>query len=287
MGVRLRLAGLAAGFRLRRASPGHPARPPPRAVPVVARQPRHAGMPRPGVRPGPGRLVPRRGVPSGGPIGARLLPVAMGPRNVHGRISAALDQLRYRSGAGASPGIRDESRQPGLYPRPARARTAGHCAARLGSLRTLYRIRCADRAGAARGRHPRRPPRAHCQPARSRPGHTARKLNAQPPRRRAGPRAMAVNCQIPFAYTICALMSVSDLRQDYARSVLLEEAAAPSPFEQFNLWFAEALDAKVPEPNAMTLATVDAAGQPSARIVLVKGYDERGFAFFTNYESRK
>jgi len=82
-------------------------------------------------------------------------------------------------------------------------------------------------------------------------------------------------------------MSVSDLRQDYARSVLLEEAAAPSPFEQFNLWFAEALDAKVPEPNAMTLATVDAAGQPSARIVLVKGYDERGFAFFTNYESRK
>jgi len=82
-------------------------------------------------------------------------------------------------------------------------------------------------------------------------------------------------------------MSVSDLRQSYDKGVLLESQAAASPFEQFSLWFDEALAARVPEPNAMTLATVDAAGQPSARTVLIKGYDPRGLVFFTNYESRK
>src|SRR5690606_30257089 len=87
MGIWLRLAGLAAGLRLRRAPPGHPARPPPRAVPVVARQPRHAGMPRAGVRPGPGRLVPRPAVPLGRPVGARLLSRRVAPRHVHGRAS--------------------------------------------------------------------------------------------------------------------------------------------------------------------------------------------------------
>ena len=82
-------------------------------------------------------------------------------------------------------------------------------------------------------------------------------------------------------------MSVSDLRQSYEKNVLLESQASASPFAQFTLWFDEALASKVPEPNAMTLATVDANGQPSARIVLIKGFDERGFTFFTNYESRK
>ena len=82
-------------------------------------------------------------------------------------------------------------------------------------------------------------------------------------------------------------MSVSDLRQSYDKGVLLEDEAAASPFDQFSLWFDQALAAQVPEPNAMTLATVGADGQPSARIVLVKGYDARGFVFFTNYESRK
>ncbi len=82
-------------------------------------------------------------------------------------------------------------------------------------------------------------------------------------------------------------MSVSDLRQSYEKNVLLESQAASSPLEQFTRWFDEALAAKVPEPNAMTLATVDASGQPSARIVLIKGFDEQGFTFFTNYESRK
>ncbi|KCB50157.1 pyridoxamine 5'-phosphate oxidase [Bordetella hinzii] len=82
-------------------------------------------------------------------------------------------------------------------------------------------------------------------------------------------------------------MSVSDLRQSYERGVLLESQAAVSPIDQFALWFDEAIAAKVPEPNAMTLATVDASGQPSARTVLIKGFDARGFTFFTNYDSRK
>ena len=60
-----------------------------------------------------------------------------------------------------------------------------------------------------------------------------------------------------------------------------------NPFRQFEAWFAQAIDAQLPEPNTMTLATVDSRGRPSARIVLVKGVDERGFVFFTNYDSRK
>jgi len=82
-------------------------------------------------------------------------------------------------------------------------------------------------------------------------------------------------------------MSLADLRQIYDKHELLESQAAASPFDQFATWFDEALAAEVPEPNAMTLATVDTSGQPSARIVLVKGADERGFVFYTNYESRK
>lgn len=82
-------------------------------------------------------------------------------------------------------------------------------------------------------------------------------------------------------------MSVADLRQVYQKSVLLESDAAASPVDQFARWFEQALSAQVPEPNAMTLATADAQGRPSARIVLLKGYDEQGFVFYTNYASRK
>ena len=82
-------------------------------------------------------------------------------------------------------------------------------------------------------------------------------------------------------------MSVSDLRQSYEKNVLLESQAASSPFEQFTRWFDEALAAEVPEPNAMTLATVRTDGQPAARIVLLKQVDARGFTFFTNYLSDK
>ncbi|MET0185028.1 MAG: pyridoxamine 5'-phosphate oxidase family protein, partial [Achromobacter sp.] len=74
-------------------------------------------------------------------------------------------------------------------------------------------------------------------------------------------------------------MSVADLRQTYDKGVLLESQAAASPFDQFTLWFDQALAAAVPEPNAMTLATVDASGQPSARTVLIKNFDARGFVF--------
>jgi pyridoxamine 5'-phosphate oxidase len=82
-------------------------------------------------------------------------------------------------------------------------------------------------------------------------------------------------------------MSLADLRQNYEKSVLLESEVLSSPIEQFTCWFDDALRANVPEPNAMTLATVNAEGWPSARIVLMKGFDERGFVFYTNYLSRK
>lgn len=80
---------------------------------------------------------------------------------------------------------------------------------------------------------------------------------------------------------------LADLRRSYVLGSLNEADVAADPIRQFERWFDEALNAKLPEPNAMTLATVDAAGQPSARIVLLKGIDARGFTFFTNYESRK
>jgi pyridoxamine 5'-phosphate oxidase len=77
------------------------------------------------------------------------------------------------------------------------------------------------------------------------------------------------------------------IRREYARGVLLETSALPDPVAQFDRWFSDAIAARVPEANAMTLATADAAGAPSARIVLLKGFDDAGFAFYTNYNSRK
>ena len=82
-------------------------------------------------------------------------------------------------------------------------------------------------------------------------------------------------------------MSIADLRQSYEKGTLLEQDAKASPFEQFGLWFEQALEQNVPEPTTMTLATADAQGRPSARIVLLKGFDEAGFVFYTNYNSRK
>jgi pyridoxamine 5'-phosphate oxidase len=81
--------------------------------------------------------------------------------------------------------------------------------------------------------------------------------------------------------------SIADRRTSYERGNLDEAHAAPEPFAQFREWLDEALAANLKEPNAMTVATADAAGRPSARIVLLRGWDERGFVFFTNYESRK
>jgi pyridoxamine 5'-phosphate oxidase len=83
------------------------------------------------------------------------------------------------------------------------------------------------------------------------------------------------------------MTTLADLRKTYSIGSLEKSDVDSNPIRQFEAWFAQALEAKLPEPNAMTLATVDAHGRPSARIVLIKGVDERGFVFFTNYESRK
>jgi len=80
---------------------------------------------------------------------------------------------------------------------------------------------------------------------------------------------------------------LADLRKDYSLHTLDEGSVAEDPFEQFSKWMEEAIAAQLPEPTAMTLATADAENRPSSRVVLLKGYDDRGFRFFTNYESRK
>lgn len=80
---------------------------------------------------------------------------------------------------------------------------------------------------------------------------------------------------------------LGDRRVSYDRDTLLETHAAANPFVQFGAWIALALEAAGGEPYAMTLATADAAGNPSARVVLLRGWDERGFTFFTNYDSDK
>jgi pyridoxamine 5'-phosphate oxidase len=82
-------------------------------------------------------------------------------------------------------------------------------------------------------------------------------------------------------------LNVHDLRKEYTRTGLTESEADADPVEQFRKWFEEALAADLHEPNAMTLGTATPGGRPSARIVLLKGFDERGFVFYTNYEGRK
>jgi pyridoxamine 5'-phosphate oxidase len=80
---------------------------------------------------------------------------------------------------------------------------------------------------------------------------------------------------------------LADLRKSYERAELSEEASHADPLRQFEQWLGEAIAAEVPEPNAMTLATVGSDLRPSTRIVLIKGCDERGIVFYTNYDSRK
>jgi pyridoxamine 5'-phosphate oxidase len=81
------------------------------------------------------------------------------------------------------------------------------------------------------------------------------------------------------------MQPIADLRKDYTRDGLA--SGDPNPFRQFELWFEQALAAQLLEPNAMTLATVTAEGKPDARIVLLKGFDDRGFVFYTNFRSHK
>ena len=82
-------------------------------------------------------------------------------------------------------------------------------------------------------------------------------------------------------------MNIAELRQEYMRAGLAEAQADPDPLRQFERWFDDAVRAKLPLPNAMTLATASAGGAPTARIVLLKGIDGGGFVFYTNYRSRK
>ena len=81
--------------------------------------------------------------------------------------------------------------------------------------------------------------------------------------------------------------NVADLRKDYTLQSLSESDINPNPVIQFKKWFDQANSAQLPEPNAMTLATARPDGQPSARMVLLKDFDHRGFVFFTNYNSNK
>src|SRR5881394_850243 len=82
-------------------------------------------------------------------------------------------------------------------------------------------------------------------------------------------------------------MAIADLRKTYTLGGLRRADLDADPIQQFKKWLQQAIDAQLIEPTAMTLATADKSGQPSARIVLLKGIEERGFVFFTNYESRK
>jgi len=81
--------------------------------------------------------------------------------------------------------------------------------------------------------------------------------------------------------------NIADLRKSYERAELSEGASHADPFKQFAQWLDQAIAAEVPEPNAMTLATVDQRLRPSTRVVLIKGYDARGIVWYTNYDSRK
>ncbi len=81
--------------------------------------------------------------------------------------------------------------------------------------------------------------------------------------------------------------SLADLRKSYERGALDEQASEADPLRQFQTWLAQAIEAQLPEPNAMTLATVGDDGRPSTRVVLIKGCDQRGIVWYTNYLSRK
>jgi len=81
--------------------------------------------------------------------------------------------------------------------------------------------------------------------------------------------------------------NISHLRREYSHSTLDESSVGPDPIALFTEWLDQALKAELPEPNAMTVATATADGVPSARVVLLRGYDERGFVFFTDYRSQK
>ena len=83
------------------------------------------------------------------------------------------------------------------------------------------------------------------------------------------------------------MLNIADIRKDYMLESLSEKDIANNPLQQFEKWWQQSIESNIDEVNAMTLATVNSDGKPSARIVLLKGYDENGFVFFTNYQSEK
>jgi len=83
------------------------------------------------------------------------------------------------------------------------------------------------------------------------------------------------------------MTNIADLRKSYERAELSEDASHSDPLQQFHQWLHEAISAELPEPNAMTLATVGSDLRPSTRVVLIKGYDEQGIVWYSNYASRK
>jgi len=83
------------------------------------------------------------------------------------------------------------------------------------------------------------------------------------------------------------MTSLADMRKSYERAALDEQASDPNPLHQFQKWLDEAIAGQLPEPSAMTLCTVGSDLRPSSRIVLLKGLDERGLVWYTNYQSRK
>ncbi|MDD5391880.1 MAG: pyridoxamine 5'-phosphate oxidase [Thiothrix sp.] len=82
-------------------------------------------------------------------------------------------------------------------------------------------------------------------------------------------------------------MDIGALRREYTQAGLSRTTLDPDPYQQFSLWFKQAIDAEVMEPNAMQIATVSTSGKPTLRTVLLKSYDANGFVFFTNYQSQK
>jgi pyridoxamine 5'-phosphate oxidase len=90
-----------------------------------------------------------------------------------------------------------------------------------------------------------------------------------------------------YTASMSSTPSIADLRKSYERAELSEDASEANPLQQFDKWLKEAIASQVPEPNAMTLATVASNLRPSTRVVLVKGYDDHGIVWYTNYESRK
>lgn len=83
------------------------------------------------------------------------------------------------------------------------------------------------------------------------------------------------------------MSNIADIRKDYSKKMLQETDVNADAIEQFKIWWTEAVDSAIDEVNAMTLATASAQGKPSARVVLLKGFNESGFIFFTNYHSQK